>query len=162
MQRRTLLAGLPGLFALSVSGCASKPTLHVHHAQIRSASFQGVGLDLYVAVHNDNSYDIQIRNVRARVVIANRYPLPPLTFSPQQWLPSGEKTLVRVPMVIPYPMIPAILQETILSPVIPYSVQGSADVTAIRLLGIEKDNYPLNERGSVLRQELVIAAGMSL
>jgi hypothetical protein len=119
-------------------------------------------MDLFVAVNNPNSYDIQIRNVRAQVVIGRRYPLPPISFSPNQWLPSGEKTLVRVPMLIPYALVPRILSETVSSPVILYSVRGSADVTAVRLLGIERDNYPLNEESSVPRGDLVLAAGRSL
>jgi hypothetical protein len=150
------------LAALCAAGCAQKPTFRVHHAELRAASFQGVGMDLYVLVKNPNSYDIQIRSVRVQVVIGRRYALPPLAFSPNQWLPSGEKTLLRVPLLIPYALVPRILAETVTSPAIQYSLQGSADVTAVRLLGIERDNYPLNEEGSVPRGDLVVAAGRSL
>src|SRR4051812_36068913 len=98
MSRRGLAVGVLVLAALALvlGGCASRPTLRVHHAKLRSASFQGVGLDVMLQVDNPNSYDLQIRNVRASVLIAGRYMLPPLVFSPNQWLPAGEKTLVRV------------------------------------------------------------------
>lgn len=150
------------LAALVGSGCAKEPTLRLHHAELRSASFHGIGLDIYVQVDNPNSYDVRIRNVRAQVAIGRRYELPPLSFSPNQWLPAGEKTLVRIPMLIPFPLVPRILEETVTSPVILYSVRGSADVTAVRLLGIERDNYPLNQESAIPRHELVAAAARSL
>lgn len=162
MSRRALSAFVIALFALVLGGCASQPTLRVHHAELRSATWAGVGLDVMLEVDNPNSYDLQIRNVRADVLIANRYSIPPLNFSPNQWLPAGEKTFVRVPMVIPYQLIPTLLNESVNSSVIFYSVSGSADVTAVRLLGIEKDNYPINEQSSISRAGLIAAAGRSL
>lgn len=161
LWRRLAVAAL-ALAALAVTGCAQDPTLRVHHAELRSASFQGVGLDVYVQVDNPNSFDIRIRNVRAQVLIGRRYELPPLVFSPNQWLPGGEKTLVRVPMVIPYALVPIILRETVTSPVILYSIRGTADVTATRLFGVERDSYPINQESSVPRADLVAAAARSI
>jgi len=100
-------------------------------------------------------------NVRAEVTIHGRYRLAPIDIQPNQWLPAEQATIVRVPLVIPWQVVPPIVEETLGSPTITYRVQGSADVTAIRMLGIERDNYPLDEQGSVRRQDLVnAAAGM--
>ena len=162
MTRRGLAVGVLVLAGLALGGCASKPTLRVHHAELRSATIQGVGLDVMIQVDNPNSYDLQIRNVRASVLIAGRYMLPPLLFSPNQWLPAGEKTLVRVPMLIPYDLVPRLINESVNTPLIVYAVSGSADVTAVRLLGIEKDNYPINEQSSISRMGLIAAAGRSI
>lgn len=164
MVRRRLALGLisGAALALALTGCASDPTMRIHHAELRSASFYGVGLDMMLQVYNPNSYDIQIRNVRANVVISGRYSLPPLVFSPNQWLPAGEKTLVRVPMLIPYMLVPRLIDESVYAPIIYYSVNGSVDVTAVRMLGVEKDNYPINEQSSITRQALMAAAGRSM
>jgi hypothetical protein len=113
-------------------------------------------------VQNDNSYDIQIRNVRAEVTIAERYKLAPINIQPNQWLPSEQGTIVRVPVVIPWQVVYPIVQETLDATTISYHVTGSADVTAVRMLGIERDNYPLDEGGSVRRQDLVNAASSVL
>jgi len=161
MVRQRLAAGILCLAALASAGCASKPTMHLHHAELRSASFYGVGLDVVLKVHNPNSYDVQVRNVNVRVVIGGRYTLPPVIYSPNQWLPAGENTYVRVPMLIPYQLIPRLLQETVSSPVIQYRVQGIADVTATRLFGVQRDNFPVDEMGSVGRRDLAMAAGMA-
>jgi len=99
--------------------------------------------------------------VNVRVVIGGRYTLPPVIYSPNQWLPAGENTYVRVPMLIPYQLIPRLLQETVSSPVIQYRVQGIADVTATRLFGVQRDNFPVDEMGSVGRRDLAMAAGMA-
>lgn len=169
-SRRFALAAAPALaLALALAlvggaltaGCASKPAVKLQSAALRSASLRGVGLDVFLSVTNDNSYDIQIRNVRAEITIADRYALAPIDIQPNQWLPSDQTTTVRVPIVIPWLVIRPIIQATINRPLITYRVRGSADVTAIRMLGIERDNYPIDEGGSVLRQDLVnAAAGM--
>jgi hypothetical protein len=144
-----------------LAGCVSKPAVTLQSAQLRSASLRGVGLDVFLKVENDNSYDIQIRNVRAQVTIADRYPLMPIDIQPNQWLPADQATVVRVPIVIPWQVVSPIVRATLGRPLITYRVKGSADVTAVRMLGIERDNYPVDEGGSVLRQDLVnAAAGM--
>ncbi|UQA60688.1 LEA type 2 family protein [Polyangium aurulentum] len=157
---RTLASGLLALAALCASGCAERPTMRLHHAEIRFASFQGVGLDIFMTVDNTNSFDIQIRNVRVEVFLANRYNLPAIDYSPNTWLPSGEKTVLRVPMVIPYTLIPRLVNETANSPYINYHVRGSADVTATRAFGVERDNYPIDEGGSIPRGDMLAAAGI--
>lgn len=162
-MRRRLAAGILCLAALASTGCsAQKPTMHLHHAELRSASFQGVGLDVVLKVHNPNSYDVKIRNVNVRVILANRYELPAVVYSPNQWLPAGEDTYVRAPMLIPYALIPQLLRDTVRYPMIVYRVQGVADVTAVRLLGIERDNFPVDEQGAFARSDLAAAAGISL
>jgi hypothetical protein len=151
-----VLLGAAGL------GCVSKPVLEVHSAWLRSASPEGVGLDLYLQVNNANAFDVQVRDVRARVTIADRFPLPPLRFSPEQWLPAGRSTLLRVPMTVPWAIIPQLLSLTVESKSIDYRVEGAADVTAVRMLGIQRNDYPIDEEGSMSRLDLVRAAGRSL
>jgi hypothetical protein len=149
--------------ALGSAGCAAeKPTLRLHHAELRSASLRGLGLDVYLTVDNPNSFDIEIRNIRVTVAFAERHALPTIDYSPNQWLAAGQSTVVRVPVVIPFAIVPGVVHEARRSPTLRYTVKGSADVTAVRALGVEKDNYPIDEAGTLSRDQLLAAAGVSL
>jgi len=146
------------LLALALSGCVSKPVVELHSARLAMASPQGIGMDVFLRVNNENAFDVQVRNVNVNVVIAKRFALPPVQFSPNQWLPADKSTLVRVPMVVPWPMVAPLLSATIGSKVITYRARGTADVTAVRMLGIQRNDYPLNEEGELSRSALVAAA----
>lgn len=145
--------------SLLAPGCAKTPTLTLHHAEFRSASLVGLGLAVVLSVENPNSFDLAVRNVRATVKFADRYELP-ITYSPNQWLPAGEKTLVPVPFTIPYALIPDLINTSKHLQVLNYSVVGSVDVTATSSLEVEKDNYPIDEKGSIQRADLLRAAGL--
>jgi hypothetical protein len=159
---RRWVQGLLVLLGASTVGCVSEPVLEVHSAWLRSASPEGVGLDLYLQVNNENAFDVQVRDVRAQVTIADRFPLPPLRFNPEQWLPAGRSTLLRVPMTLPWPVIPPLLSLTVGSDSIRYRVQGAADVTAVRMLRIQRNDYPIDEERSMNRTDLVRVAQRSL
>jgi uncharacterized membrane protein YuzA (DUF378 family) len=146
------------LTVLLLSACPSKPVLELHSARLQSASPQGIGFQIELRVNNDNAFDVKIRNVRASVIIAGRYPLPQLQYNPDQWLGAGQTTIVRVPMVVPWNLVTPLMATTAGSTQISYHVRGLADVTAVRLLGIEKNDYPIDEEGTVSRAELVVAA----
>lgn len=159
LPRALLLLAFAGLAALP-AGCAEKPRMRLHHAELRSASLYGVGLNVVLKVDNPNSFDIEIRNVRVTLRFADRYDLPEIVHSPNKWLPSGQSTLVSVPVIIPYALIPPIVRTAASSPTLRYHVKGSADVTALRSLEVEKDDYPIDEDGSIQRSALLAAAGI--
>jgi hypothetical protein len=160
LLRHLLLVTALGLGA---AGCsAERPTLRLHHAELRSASLRGIGLDVYLTVDNPNSFDIEIRNVRVTVTFAEKYALPTIDYSPNQWLAAGQSTVVRVPVAIPFTLVPGVVQEARQSPTLKYTVKGSADVTAVRALGVERDNHPIDETGTLVRDDLLAAAGISL
>lgn len=144
--------------AIAAAGCVDKPTMELHHAEIRSAGPMGVGMDVILRVNNGNSFDIQVRNVRVQTVLENRYTLPPVAYSPNQWLHSDSSTLVAAPVLIPWPLVGPLLAETATHDTLHYRVRGEADVTAFRSLGIRSDNYPVDETGEVPRMALVQAA----
>jgi hypothetical protein len=161
---RRCVALAPVLLALAVTpGCVTKPALSVHHAEFRGLGPMGVGVAIVLQVRNDNAYDVQVRNVHVNLAFGSRgYPLGPIDFAPNQWLPSGQTTFVAVPVTIPWTMIPALVGETTGSFSIPYHVQGAADVTATRAFGIERNNYPIDESGAIPRQMMVDATRNSL
>jgi LEA14-like dessication related protein len=155
------LALVFGLVLLS-AGCATKPRIALHHAEIRSASLFGIGLSVVMSVDNPNSFDLEVRNVRVTVTFADRYSLPEIMYSPNQWLPAGKTTLVRVPVTIPFAMVPNLVSATASAPSLKYHVSGSVDLTATSSLEVEKDNYPIDEDGSIQQAELLGAAGVKL
>jgi len=151
-----LVAALAGLSCLA--GCVQRPTMTIHHAEVQGVSTYGVTVNIVLQVQNDNSYDVQIRRVHCNVTIGRGYVLGPIDFQPNQWLPSNRVTYVTVPVTIPWSLVPALVMETNGSYAIAYTVKGSADVTATRAFGIERDNYPIDEGGIVPRQTVVDAA----
>jgi LEA14-like dessication related protein len=158
--KKRLRAGALALLLPAIglaSGCVSKPVVALDHAALAYASFQGLGLAVVLRVTNPNSYDIAVRSVHVQVTVAGRYPLAPMDIQPNQWLASNATTRITVPVVIPWQMIPALVSETLGSPQVTYRVRGSADVTAVRLLGIERNNYPVDEEGSLPRQMFIDA-----
>jgi hypothetical protein len=155
MKRRSFLLG-SGL--VLVTGCVSKPTMQLHHAEIRSAGPAGIGMQVFLRVNNDNSFDVEVRNVRVQTTMAGRWTLPPMSYSPNQWLPADGTTIVQAPVIIPWGLVPPLLAETVASPVIKYRVRGEADVTAIRSIGIRSNNYPVDEEGEIPRIAVLQAA----
>src|SRR5690349_11752409 len=103
---------MTAILAIAAGGCVSKPALSVHHAEVRSASLEGVGLAVYLELDNPNPYDVEIRTVHAEVTIAGKYKLAPLDLTPKQWLRSNATTLVAVPISIPWALVPALVAET--------------------------------------------------
>ncbi|WP_146652195.1 LEA type 2 family protein [Labilithrix luteola] len=155
------------LVALTQTGCASKPTMHLKHAEVSGMRIAfppsvGVVMTSVVDVYNPNSYDVAIRAMRGQVIIADRYTLP-IDFRPTGdglWLASSATTTVRVPVTVPMDLALQLLRETYTSPVVTFRVMGSADVTATRTFKLEKDDYSVDERGTFTRQQLELALQM--
>jgi len=120
----------------------------------------GFGLNtvIYLQVRNDNPYDVQIRGMNVNVTFGHGYPIGPINFPTNQWLQANRTTLVAVPVTIPWVVMPALISETMGSYSIPYHVKGYADVTATRTFQIDRDNYQVDESGSLPRQMLVDSA----
>ncbi len=141
------------------AGCPSKPVLELHGARVESASPMGIRIQLMMRVNNDNAFDVKVRNVRASVVIAERFALPRIQYNPDQWLPAGKWVLVPVPVVIPWQLVGPLLATTVGSNEISYRVKGLVDVTAVRMLGIRVNDQAIDDEGSVSRMQLLMAAG---
>ena len=148
MQRRAFVIGVG---ALALPACVSKPKMQLHHAEVRGAGPMGIAMEVFLRVNNQNSFDVQVRNVRVQTTLQGRWGLPGVAYSPNQWLPADGSTIVAAPVFIPWPLVGPLLAETAASSVINYRVRGEADVTAIRSLGIRSDNYPVDETGQIPR-----------
>ena len=156
---RRSVAPLAAAFALlATPGCVTKPTVMLDHADIRSASLGGLGIQVFLKVTNPNVFDVQARNVNVTVTIGRGFKLRPIVLSPNSWLPSQQTTVLTVPVVIPWEIVPGVIAESLGSPSVRYHIEGTVDVTAVRALDIQKDNYPVSEDGSVPRQMMIDTA----
>ncbi len=140
------------------SGCVSQPIATLHSVRVQSVSPMGLGLEMVMKVRNENVFDVQVRDVRASVVVAEKFRLPPLVYNPNQWLPAGRSTLVRVPVMMPWPLVGPMVAYTVGSDTISYEVDGWVDVTAVRMLGIQKNNHKFEDVGEMSRMQIVQAA----
>ncbi len=156
MQRRSFLLG--GVSFLVLPACVSKPKMELHHAEVQTAGPMGIGMNVFLRVNNQNSFDVQVRNVRVQTTLQDRWTLPGVAYSPNQWLPADGTTVVSAPVLIPWALVGPLLAETAMNDIINYRVRGEADVTAIRSLGIRSDNYPVDETGTIPRIAVLQAA----
>lgn len=148
------------LVALGVAGCASKPTMKLHHAEVSGVQLGFppqlmVQMTVVLDVHNPNSYDVAVRAMRGTVTFHDRYTMP-VDFHPGGegvWLPSKQTTQVRVPTSVPVDLALRISREAAVGTV-PFRVVGKADVTATRSLKIESDDYSVDEKGEITRQQI--------
>ncbi len=147
---------------MASTGCISQPTIELYGARLAGLGPQGVNLQMQFKVRNANSFDVYVRDVRADVVLADRYRLPTVQASPNAWLPADGNTVVTVPVVIPWAMIPPLLATTVGSTTISYTARGAANVVATRALRINLDDYTFDQDGKFYRNELVAAAGRGI
>lgn len=146
--------------SLLLTGCfASKPAMKLWGTQVRNAGPPGLAMNMTMRVENDNSFDIQIRNVRASVVLAGRFPLPPIVASPNTWLRAGQVSHVTVPVTVPWNMVPSLTATAALGPYVRFHVTGYADVTGTRSLKIDANDWRVNEEGVVSSAEIIASAG---
>ncbi len=142
----------------TLSGCVTKPAVRPQAARIAGVDAGGVQFLLFVAVDNENNFDIQVRGVRATVVIEDRYNLPPVVAQPNVWLRAGTSTTVQVPMRIPFNMVQPLLNTTLGKRELKYRVVGAADVTATSSLRIDFDDYKMDDEAKMNRNDLASLA----
>ncbi len=147
------------LSSLALTGCISEPAMKLWGTQVRNAGPPGLSLNMIMRVKNENSFDIQLRNVRASVVLAGRYPLPPIVASPNKWLRAGQVDHVTVPVTIPWNMVPNLTATAARGPWVTFHVKGFADVTGTRALKIDHNDWRVNQQGKVSSAEILASAG---
>jgi hypothetical protein len=151
------------LFASFVCGCVSKPTMRLDHSELNGIQLAtlppsiGIQMTVVLAVTNPNGYDVAVRAVHGQTMMADKYPLPVEFQAPGDgvWLPAKQTTLVRVPVMMPLPLALALLQEMMMAPTLSYRFTGKADVTATRALAIQKDDYAVDEKGTITREQMM-------
>ena len=138
LVRPGVVVVLLSLLVAATNGCAKKPTMKVHHAEMAGVQFGfppslAVQMTVVMDVFNPNGYDVAIRAMRGQVTFNERYTMP-IDFRPGGegvWLGSDRMTQVRVPTAVPVDLALRITREA-MTGVVPYHVVGKADVTATR------------------------------
>lgn len=152
------------LVVILAAGCASKPTMHLRHAEVSGMSLGfppsiNVVMTAVLDVYNPNSYDVAVRAVRGTVYFNNRYPLAIDYRAPGDgiWLPADQTTQIRVPTPIPVNLAFTLAREGMNQVNVPFRLTGRADVTATRTFKIEKDDYAVDEQGTFAMSQLQMA-----
>jgi hypothetical protein len=78
------------------------------------------------------------------------------------WLASERTTSVRVPITIPLDLGLLLLRDSSTAEFIPYRLTGRADVTASNTFRVEKDDYAVDEQGTISRQQIAAIIPNSL
>lgn len=154
----------------TTTACVTKPTMHLNHAEISGVQLAtmppglGVVMTVVVDVTNPNSYDVAVRAFRGQAIMADRVSLPVEFRAPNEgvWMPAGRTTPLRVPVSFPLDLAMFLLRESFASPAIPYRFVGTADVTATTTFRFEKDNYAVDERGFITREQIAAILPNSL
>ncbi len=144
--------------------------MRLNHAEISGVSMAtlpaslGILMTVVLDVTNPNSYDVAVRAVRGRTTFAEQYPLDVNYQAPPDglWLPAGQTTSIRVPITVPLQLAMILVQQAMVSQTIGYHFVGKADVTATRTFQLEKDNYGVDARGSITRDQMAAVIPNSL
>ncbi len=161
---RTSSPRFGGLLALCLLGaaCVRDPTVRLDHAELNGVQLTsfpprlGIVLTLAVDITNPNGFDVAVRGMRGQVAMMDRYPVN-LDFRPPPpgiWLRAGSTTPVRMPVDMPIETAAAVLRESFASPVVEYRVQALVDVTGSSTFKVNRDNFPVDLRGSVTRAQV--------
>jgi hypothetical protein len=162
LLRRSPLPLAALLLAPLLGACVHDPTVRLDHAELNGvqiAAFPpriGVLLTVVVDITNPNAFDVAVRAMRGQVMLADRYPLP-MDFRPPGpgvWLRAGAATPVRIPVDMPIETAAAVLREAFGSPVIGFHVTGTVDVTGSATFKLDRDNFPVDLRGTMTRQQV--------
>ena len=164
MLRSKVQSALVALAVILGAGCASKPTMHLRHAEVSGVSLGfppsiNVVMTAVLDVYNPNSYDVAVRAVRGTVYFNNRYPMPIDYRAPGDglWLPADQTTQIRVPQPIPVNLAFTLAREGMNQVNVPFRLTGRADVTATKTFKIEKDDYAIDENGTFSMSQLQMA-----
>lgn len=157
---RTSRAIVFALLAATNVACVSKPTMHLNHAEISGVQMgipPTMVMTVVVDVYNPNGYDVAVRAMSGQVWMADRYPVPLDYRAPVDqpfWMAAGKTTSMRVPLYVPLTLAIQLVQEAFASPTIAYRVIGRANVTGSRTFQVEKDDYAVDERGTMTREQM--------
>jgi hypothetical protein len=136
--------------------------MKLNHAELSGVSVgfppqASVLMNVVLDVYNPNSYDVAIRAMRGKVTFLGKYDLPVDFRAPDAngvWLAANQTTPVRVPVAIPVNLAIQLMREAFQTPTIDFEVAGKADVTATRTFQIEKDDYEVDEKGAISRDQM--------
>lgn len=141
--------------------------MKLNHAEISGVVLgnpPSVQMTIVMDVYNPNSYDVAVRAVRGQTIMAGKYPIDVDFKAPEGgiWMTSSQTSQLRIPLLIPMALGFQLLQEAAMSPSIGYRFVGKADVTGTRTFAIEKDDYAVDELGTITREQIAAILPNSL
>jgi hypothetical protein len=140
---------------VALVGCT--PTVSLKAATLQGVSVTGPRFESVLAFHNPNSFDIQVRAVRANVRVGTA--TIPVVHAPNVWIPANRTVNISVPVTVPWTAVPGTTANVAMNSEIAYTIRGNADVTASRALAIDQDTYRFDEEGTLPRSFFVQTNG---
>jgi len=116
------LALVTGLVACASS--AQIPTVTPRSTQITGVVSGGLSMRMDMQIHNPNSYNLDVYAVRARVR-AQGHDLGNVESATRVQLVAGQWTSFASEVVVPWGDLPSLAATAILSPSVPYHVDGT-------------------------------------
>jgi hypothetical protein len=120
--------------ALLAAACVLRPdppTITPQSVAVTSVTPQGLGVRIGALVHNPNRVALRVTGIDLRVLAADA--LVGVTALPQDLtLPARGDTPVAADVVVPWSNLPALGLVATLQPEVPYRVDGTANITAVR------------------------------
>ncbi len=109
-------------------GCV--PTVELRAATVRGPSPGGLQFDAVLAIDNPNTFDVSVENIDGTIRIEGVRGLVPMHAQPHVWCRAGRRTIVQVPVIVPYAMIPQIIATSVSNPTVKFNMVGRARVLA--------------------------------
>ena len=131
LRRRTVFAVLAAVALAPTAGCSAKPEpprLTPESAKVTSVSPGGLGLDLTLDAFNPNPVALSARSVKARVTLDGKIDLGEVTAPSGIELPAKKSTKVKVPLLVPWQNLAAILGLAASQRDVPYRLQGKLEI----------------------------------
>lgn len=112
--------------SLGFAGCGSRtqiPTVAPRSTQIVGVANNGLSMRLDMQIHNPNGYNLEVYAIRARVTAQGR-DLGEVESATQVELLAGQWTPFNAQVVVPWGDLPGLAASAMMSPSIPYHVEG--------------------------------------
>lgn len=120
-------------FGLLISSCGRPqvPIVAPQSTQISGIQAGGLTVNLDLLIYNPNDYELSVRSLRAEVS-AQGNDLGTVERPESFRLPAGQNTPFSTQVTVPWGDLPGLAITAILSPTIPYHVEGSVRVGSER------------------------------
>lgn len=146
MRKLLCLFSLVAALVFLGTGCGlyvKQPAVDVHSLDVVSLDAGGLGMELYLTVHNPNSYDIKLLGYDYDVKVM-ALPLAAGSARNQVLFPAGADTDLRIPVKVSYGDLVEIFKRRPDPERIPYTLQARLDLdTPLRRVTV-----PVNKSGT--------------
>jgi LEA14-like dessication related protein len=114
------------VLTVGLGACGGRPqvpTVSPRSTQVTGVVTNGLNISMELLIHNPNTYDLDVYAIQARVN-AQGHDLGSVEHATTVRLTSGEWTPFSTQIVVPWGDLPSLALTTMMTPTIPYHVEG--------------------------------------